>query len=111
MPDSLFSNFLKEEKVLLIRYIVIVYETNRQRSQPHCQYMDLDNSTHTHTHTHTERRIYIYIYIIYMYNMICISGQCLVGNCEKLLHRRRPPLYIISSMSRDILKTLPGRFS
>ena len=109
MPDSLFSNFLKEEKVLLIRYIVIVYETNRQRSQPHCQYMDLDNSTHTHTHTHTERRIYIYI--IYMYNMICISGQCLVGNCEKLLHRRRPPLYIISSMSRDILKTLPGRFS
>ena len=65
MPDSLFSNFLKEEKVLLIRYIVIVYETNRQRSQPHCQYMDLDNSTHTHTHTH--RKTNIYIYIIYVH--------------------------------------------
>ena len=59
MPDSLFSNFLKEEKVLLIRYIVIVYETNRQRSQPHSQYMDLDNSTHNHTHTKTNTYIYI----------------------------------------------------
>ena len=58
MPDSLFSNFLKEEKVLLIRYIVIVYETNRQRSQPHSQYMDLDNSTHTHTHTQKDEYIY-----------------------------------------------------